>query len=33
MTARVRIFLAHIDERDFLAFEQCAAHVCIRSGT
>ena len=27
MTARVRIFLAHIDERDFLAFDQRAAHV------
>ncbi|NYH19360.1 hypothetical protein GGD41_006588 [Paraburkholderia bryophila] len=27
MTTRVRIFLAHVDERDFLAIEQCAAHV------
>ncbi len=27
MTACVRIFLTHVDERDFLAFEQCAAHV------
>jgi hypothetical protein len=27
MAVRVRVFLAHIEQRDFAPLEQCAAHV------